>query len=48
MGKAQGATQTRLAAFKTLQGAYSDLIAVARVAFARDRQKLERMGIVVR
>jgi len=47
-GEAQAATQTRNAAIKTLQDAYSNLIAIARVAFAADLQKLERMGIVVK
>lgn len=46
-GEAQAATQTRNAALKALRTAYGDLIAVARVAFADDGQKLERMGIVV-
>jgi hypothetical protein len=47
-GEALAATQTRNAALKTLQDAYSNLIVVARVAFADDLQKLERMGIVVK
>ena len=47
-GEAQAATQTRDAALKTLHDAYSNLIAIARIAFADDLQKLERMGIVVK
>ena len=46
-GEAQEATQTRDEALDKLQDAFSDLIAVARVAFADDAQKLERLGIVV-
>ncbi len=46
-GEAQEATKARDEALDKLQDAYSDLIAVARVAFADDTQKLERMGIVV-
>ncbi len=46
-GEAQEATQLRDEALDKLQDAYSDMIAVARVAFADDAQKLERMGIVV-
>lgn len=46
-GEAQEATQARDEALDKLQDAYSDLITVARVAFADDGQKLERMGIVV-
>ena len=46
-GEAQEATRLRDEALDKLQDAYSDLITVARVAFAEDAQKLERMGIVV-
>ncbi len=46
-GEAQEATELRDEALDKLQDAYSDLITVARVAFADDAQKLERMGIVV-
>jgi hypothetical protein len=46
-GEAQEATKTRDAAFDALQEAYSDFLAVARVAFEDDPQKLERMGIMV-
>ena len=46
-GEAQEATQARDEALDKLQDAFSDLITVARVAFADDGQKLERMGIVV-
>lgn len=46
-GEAQEATQARDEALDKLQDAFSDLITVARVAFAEDGQKLERMGIVV-
>ena len=47
-GIAQEATRTRNAALQILRHAYSNLIAVARIAFADDLQKLERMGIVVK
>src|SRR5690606_21618009 len=41
-GEAQEATQLRNEALDKLQDAFSDMIAVARVAFADDAQKMER------
>lgn len=44
-GEAQEATEARDAALDALQEAFSDFVAIARIAFEEDAQKLERMGI---
>lgn len=47
MGEAQEATQSRDELLDQLFEEWSDFVTIARVIFADDAQKLERMGIVV-